>query len=392
MRRATEVWRRYAQAAGLLLLVWAAGAAAEALGVPVPWLLGPLAVAVFLRLVLNLQTRLPASLVLVAQVTTGVNIGLASRVDAFHSLGGVGWALALVVLVPLVISMLGGFVLARWADVDPASGFLGSIPGAAAGVVAMSTDLGADAATVATLQYLRVLTIAAVMPLLAAHLPGGSGAMTVVATAAGGAVPAPGLGPAVLASGAAVLGAGAPLVVLLGQYLILAAGAAVAVRLARRVGMPSPAFLAPLALALALGATAFHGFRLPPPAASLALGAIGFNVGTGIDLPTLRRLRRAALVNMAVVVSLLLASVMTGYFFHRVSGVDLSTALLGSVPGAMEAVTAAAYSLGADGALVAAMHLVRFLIAALAGPWIAGRLIRRYARRAADQEAAHTTR
>lgn len=60
-----------------------------------------------------------------------------------------------------------------------------------------------------------------------------------------------------------------------------------------------------------------------------------------------------------------------------VTGVDPATALLGAVPGAMEAVTAAAYDLGADGALVAAMHLVRFLMVALAGPAVATWLARR---------------
>lgn len=393
MERLTLQGRRFAGAVAsavlLTFLVWAVGTIAELIHVPVPWLLGPLAAGVILRFALppRIGLTLPGWLVVTAQAGMGLSIGLASDVGAFRALEGAGWVLALVGLVPLVISMLGGFALAFWAGVDPASGFLGSIPGAASGIVAMSSDLGADARVVAVLQYLRVLIIAAVAPLVVTHLPGtpiagvtGAGAAGAVGVGVAGAAGAAAAGQVAAVAGttsAAALGA----LGLVARYIALILGTVVVVRVGRWVRLPSPAFLAPLALGLVLAATVLKGAGLPAIIGSMASGLIGYNVGAGFDRPTISRLRRAALVETAVVVLLLVGGGATGYLLNRVAGVGLTTALLGAAPGAMDIISAATHGLGADAAIVAALHLVRFLMAAIAGPWIAMLLVRRMGRR-----------
>lgn len=271
------------------------------------------------------------------------------------------------VVVTVGVSMAGGYVLARWAGVDPASGFLGSIPGAASGIVGMSSDLGADARVVAALQYLRVVIVAVAAPLFVGHLPD---------AAAAGLAPV-GVAPGVDWAGDAA-GAGGPLTPL-GEpvaWILLLAGLPLALYLAPRLRFPAPFFIGPMVLGLGLRWSGLVVVSLPVPLHYLALALVGVSVGARFDRRTLGLLGRAAAVDLGVIAGLLAASVGTGYFFHLMTGVDATTALLGAIPGAMDIVTATAHELGADGATVAAMHLVRFLVAAFAGPWLARRLIR----------------
>jgi len=57
-------------------------------------------------------------------------------------------------------------VLARVAQLDRPTASLGMVAGGAAGIVAMAGDLGADDRLVAFMQYLRVLVITLLTPLL----------------------------------------------------------------------------------------------------------------------------------------------------------------------------------------------------------------------------------
>lgn len=316
--------------------------------------------AVALRLWRGPSLAVPVVLVTVAQAAVGLSIGLGSRPEVLGVLGRSLWAVALVVAVSLLVSILGGFALARWGGINPISGFLGSLPGAASGMVAMSSELGADPGVVASLMYLRVLAVAVVAPLVAAHLPAVSGGGSAVRVFVPPDLP----------------------VMSLSQAPALLVGAVLAAVLARRLSLPSPGFLGPLILGLALrwAGISLGGQiigALPGWLSSFSLGLIGATVGGGLDRSTIATLGRAGLLHMAVIAGLLATSLGAGYAFHLATGIDLTTSLLGAVPGAMDAITAAAYDLGADGAVVAAMHLVRFLVMAFTGPWLAVRLVGR---------------
>lgn len=358
----------------VLLGATAAGWAAERLHVPAPWLVGPLAVTVLLRLAAGLPRAVPGGFLVAAQVVLGLGIGLSSRPDALRTVGHSAGALLLVVVVTTAASVLGGYLLARWTGIDVSSGLLGSLPGAASGIVAMSTNLGTDPRVVATLQYLRVVAVAAAGPLLTAALEGWIGS---------GRLPAP--GPPAGAGGAAARAAlaqaggvaGAPLWIPPSHYPALAAAACLAALLAGRLRLPAPNFLGPFTLGLALRWAGVETGTVPPVLQSLALALIGVSVGARFDRGTLALLGRAAAVDLGIIAGLLALSTVTGYAFHLAAGVDVATALLGALPGAMDAITAAAHDLGADTAVVAAMHLTRFLVIALAGPFLAMWLSRR---------------
>ena len=73
----------------------------------------------------------------------------------------------------LAISLAAGAVLARTTSLDTPTAALGMVAGGASGIVGISGELGADDRLVAFMQYLRVLLIVLLTPVLVALvLPG----------------------------------------------------------------------------------------------------------------------------------------------------------------------------------------------------------------------------
>src|SRR5206468_971986 len=142
---------------------------------------------------------------------------------------GSGWIPVIAVsLATRAVTIAAGLVLARIADLDRPTASLGMIAGGASGIVGMADELGADDRLVAFMQYLRVLVITLLTPVLVPiafglHSHGG----------AGGADAGPLLGSAG------------------GWALTIGAGTVGAV-LGPRLRVPAPALLGPLILTGAL--------------------------------------------------------------------------------------------------------------------------------------------
>jgi uncharacterized membrane protein AbrB (regulator of aidB expression) len=77
----------------------------------------------------------------------------------------------------------------------------------------------------------------------------------------------------------------------------------------------------------------------------------------------LQLLRRVALPATAFVVIIISVGLLLGWGLSRVTPLDLPTALLSSVPGGASTMPAVAHDLGGDMRLVAALHLMRQLVA-----------------------------
>ncbi|MDQ3795525.1 MAG: AbrB family transcriptional regulator, partial [Actinomycetota bacterium] len=136
-----------------------AGLLAQVVGIPAAWLVGPMVVAVAWALAWPEHPRVPrwartASLavvggVLAATFTPSVLPLLASNLlPVILMVGGT-----------LLLSLAIGFLLTRVAHLDGKTAALGTLPGAASGMLAMSGPLGADPRLVAVMQYTRVVVV-----------------------------------------------------------------------------------------------------------------------------------------------------------------------------------------------------------------------------------------
>ena len=103
-----------------------------------------------------------------AQALVGVVLGAYLQSDALKALGDDWLPVTLVSAATLGLSMGAGRVLARFTALDVPTATLGMIAGGASGIVTMADDLGGDDRLVAFMQYLRVLVVVLLTPLLIA--------------------------------------------------------------------------------------------------------------------------------------------------------------------------------------------------------------------------------
>src|SRR5205823_13037919 len=80
---------------------------------------------------------------------------------------GARWiAVLLVSVATLAVTIGAGLLLARITSLDRPTASLGMVAGGASGIVGMADELGGDDRLVAVMQYLRVLVITLLTPLL----------------------------------------------------------------------------------------------------------------------------------------------------------------------------------------------------------------------------------
>ena len=339
-------------AALALLLAVAAGAGwgFERLGVPVAWLLGPMTVGV-LAAALTGARSLPKPFMGVGQAVIGVGIGLTVSLATLKSALPVALPLLLLVVVTGSLGLLSGRLLSRWVGIDAATGFFGSLPGGAGSMAAMSDELGMDGMLVAVLQYVRLLLVVFLAPLLVSLCCGATaGAHAALPAAA----PAPvfGLAPAAVLLACALAGAG------LGKVLRL----------------PAPAFMGPFLLTIAAAWSLPLPLAMPVPVMSAALLLVGLSIGARFDTGQIRHYGKAVSIQVGLVIAQIGLCLGLGLLFHALTGVNTLTAMLGATPGGMEVMVLTAARQGGDPGLVLAMQMARWLMVVLAGPWVALRL------------------
>lgn len=335
----------------LFLIAILAGWLFAWLKVPVGWLLGPMAAGMLMAIKAGGPAPIHPDFQGAGQVLLGLSTGLSFPLATLKLAMHHGLPLLLAVLVTGGLSLLNGYLLWRWAGVDRATGFLGSLPGAASSMVAMSDEMGADAVVVAILQYLRLILVIFFAPLaVGALFPAQSG--SVVGSSLTALPPAP----------------------IWLNLVVLVAAALLGVLGGRRLRLPSPTFLGPFLAALLLAWSLPYQFSLPGPLFNLGMLLVGLSIGLRFDAPMARKLGKAVLIESVLVAALIGICLGIGYGFHLWTGVDTMTAVLGAAPGGMEVMVASAQELGGDPGLVLAMQMTRWLIVLVAGPWVAVRL------------------
>lgn len=335
--------------AALAAATLALGLVVGALGLPAPGLFAALLVGLAAAL-RGPRVALPRAGMLAAQAVVGAALGLLLRADTLRAVGA-HWAPVLgVSLLTLALTVVAGVVLARVAPVDAPTAALGMIAGGASGIVAMSGELGADDRLVALMQYLRVLVIVLLTPLLVPlAFPGEH------ATTAGGG-----------GSGDVLAGVG-----------VTVLAAVVGAALARAVHLPAGSLLGPLLVAGALAlAGPADGLVVPGALQEIAFAVIGLQVGLRFTPEAVRTAGRLLLPTLAAIAAILLACAGLGALLAPLAGVSFLDGYLATTPGGLYAVLATAVSAGADSTFVLAVQVLRLFVMLLAAPPIVRALLR----------------
>jgi membrane AbrB-like protein len=341
------------RAAAPWILLGAATAAASvalgAVGFPSPTLFSALIIGLAVALARpQAAPQLPRGAFIAAQAVCGVTLGAYLRSDALSALGHDWLPVTLVSAATLGLSMAAGRLLARYTPLDVPTATLGMIAGGASGIVTMADDLGGDDRLVAFMQYMRVLVVVLLTPLLIAAFGGGSGTVP---------------GPTPSAFGDAQ------------DWLLTALIAPAAALLARRAHVPAGALLGPMIVA---GAVTLSGidFAVPPVVRELAFALIGLQVGLRFTLGTVRLLGRLFVPVLIALGGLLLGCGGLAVLLHLTTEVSFRDAYLATTPGGLYAVLAVAVGAGANTTFILAVQALRLLVAVLLAPLAVRRLAR----------------
>lgn len=256
-----------------------------------------------------------------------------------------------IVLLIIALSTLLGWSLHRLRLLPGTTAIWGLSPGAAQAMMLMAGPFGGDPRLVAFMQYLRVLMVATVAPVVAQIWADPAVAPHAAATA----TPA---------------GSGGFLTALL--------LAAIGLALALRLKIPAGTILIPLALGGVLHALGLIEIALP----GWLLGAVYVTLGWGIGLAfTLQVLRHAVSVLPQVGAATAVLIALCGglaALLARVDGIDPLTAYLATSPGGMSSIAIIAATSRADLAFVISLQTVRFVLVLFLGPaisrFLAGRV------------------
>jgi membrane AbrB-like protein len=328
----------------------AAALALNAIGFPSPTLFSALVVGLVVALTRpQAAPRLPRGAFIAAQAVCGVTLGAYLQSDALKALGDAWLPVTLVSAATLGLSMGAGRLLARYTPLDVATATLGMIAGGASGIVTMADDLGGDDRLVAFMQYLRVLVVVLLTPVLIAVFGDGGGGT---------------------ATGPSPSAYGDPQ-----DWLLTALIAPTAALLARRAHVPAGALLGPMIVA---GAVTLSGtdFHVPPVLRELAFALIGVQVGLRFTVSTLRLLGRLFVPVLIALAGLLIGCAGLAVLLHLTADVSFEDAYLATTPGGLYAVVAVAFGAGANTTFILAVQALRLLVAVLLAPLAVRRIAR----------------
>jgi membrane AbrB-like protein len=226
------------------------------------------------------------------------------------------------------------------------------IAGGASGIVGMSHELGADDRLVAVMQYLRVLVVVVLTPLLVAV-----------------AFPHPHSGGGPSPANAPVLGTPR-------DWLLMAAALALGALLAALTRIPAGALLGPMVVAAVL-TLVVGSFQVPALIREPGFAAIGLQVGLRFTPDLVRQAGRLLLPTLLCVAGLLVACFGLALILAATTDASLLDAYLATTPGGLYAVLAAAFGTGADTTFVIAVQTLRLFVMILLAPLVVRRLVLR---------------
>jgi len=333
----------------LLLLaasILAIGLAMDAIGVPSPYLFAALLVGLARALMITEPLPLPRSAFVAAQAVTGVTLGTYLQRSSLHVLADDWLAVTLVSLATLAVSLAAGSILARTTTLDRPTAALGMIAGGASGIVGISDDLGGDDRLVAFMQYLRVLVVVLVTPLLVGVIFPGASA---------GSAPTNG----------SLLGTA-------GAWLLTIAIAAAG----QLIRLPARALMGPMLIAGTLTLTGVTDPAVPTLLRETGFAVIGLYIGLRFTMETVRMVGRLLIPTLTAILGLLVACFVLAIILNATTAVSLEDAYLATTPGGLYAVLAVAFGAGANTTFIVAVQSLRVLVMVMLAPLAVRRVLK----------------
>lgn len=321
------------------------------LGLPSASLFTGVVLGMIVALRVNKSFEVQRSVVAGSYAAIGVVTAVSMDLDSLVGLPKFWPFVVIIVLTTIVLSGFSGIILARFTDVDRKTGLLSMLAGGAAGLTAMSRELGADDRVVAVAQYARLLVVVTTLPIIAPLISGGTTAWS---------------------SGdpGALLSVNVDSLVSLAIALVIIV---LGVILAKATKIPAGALLIPMVLAISFVAVSGYVWQLPELFSLVAFALVGLSVGLRFNKATLGPLKRILPLGGALTALLLLVTFLVSKSLAGIFGISPLTAYLASSPGGIYSVVAFAAAASDQPEIVVLTQTVRLILVLALAPvfvWI----------------------
>ncbi len=324
------------------------GAAFQAIGLPLAWILGSLiGSAVIANMVAPMRGG--RHLRRTGQLFVGASIGAVLSPDIVTELLRLLPVMTGIALASNLVGLLLALPVAKIAGIDRLSAVLSCLPAGMAEMATLALELDANEQAVAIIHTLRVIMVLTLIPLWLGFVTNGI-TREPFASSHGGTI----------------------------EILVLVAAASVLAAIATRLRVTNAWIIAPMLLSLVVVSA---GHRLPPvPAPLLVLAQIGIGASLGLrfKLDQMQQFPRIALAGLVSGLLLIgVAFIGLASTVEILTGLDHVSAILAVAPGGLGEMIASAATLGLLAATVAGYQMTRSLMTNLLVPptirWWMGR-------------------
>ena len=328
----------------LILIAIVFSVLGEWLNFPLPWLLVPIFISIIWTLKQNSTFCLPNSFNVLGQAIIAVVTASRFSIDVFKDIQSFFIPLVICIVVTGVFSLLNGYLIYKWTKIDLITSLLANIPGGSAGLVAMSEEMGGDAIIVAMLQCLRIILVSLFVPIVASFYSAQSQLSSAIDN---------------MMSGSNDLSNSLPASI---NFILLFIITIVSIQIGKKLKLPSNNFLAPFFGVLIFLVFFPYKIVIPHPIFCMGLFMFGISLGVKFEKSAIKQLTKALLIEMFLMLILIAICFVAAYEFHLFTHIDTMTSILGSSPGALNAMTATAIELGGNSSLVVTMQMIRMLL------------------------------
>ena len=324
---------------GTLFLALSGGILFQALGLPLPFLFGPMTACLIAALA-GARLREMGNISTAARTILGVAIGASITPEIVDRIPQL---LGSVALIPIYVALIGivGVPFFRRLGYDPVTSWYAAMPGGLPDMVAFGKEAGGDARALALIHVTRMLIIVTLAPIILTLFYGAS---------LSGALGEP--------------ARNLPTV----ELFLMAAAALIGWKVGERVGLFGASILGPMIITAALSLGGVIHSRPPVEAIVVAQLLIGLGIGVQYVGVTLRELRSFILSGVSFVFIL---AILAAIFTEIVTVTGLAKPIEGFLafaPGGQAEMTILALAAGADLGFIIVHHLTRVVIVIMGAP------------------------
>jgi membrane AbrB-like protein len=334
----------------LLSCILIAGSACASAHLPASWLIGSMVVSAVFAMHNWSAINVHRNAYLLIQAVIGISLSGTFSPSSLQVLAQHWLPVTLVVVLMMLFTIANAIYLMRVGKVHPATAMLGSLPGGAGEMTAISESFGADPRLVSVIQYVRLLIIILSVSLISHAAGEFISRFHFAAVQVANTEPIRELPPLTLAN-----------------FAICSAVALSGGWLGTISKIPAGTLMVPMVFALVLSASG-HPISWPAPVLAFSYAIMGMMIGARFDNSTLEHLKKLYKPLLSTTVSLMTASVLLACLFVCMMPVNALSSYLAATPGGLDSIAVMASELHADATVVLTVHFLRLILVLLLGP------------------------